>query len=95
MNKRFSTILLILLLLGGTVVAQITFSPAEVSTFGPVKVQTPVLLDSVNLSDKPYSDELLLSTIINFPAPEKYTGKLQADTAGFFTLPKPEEGKAF
>lgn len=95
MNKRFSTILLILLLLGGTVVAQITFTPAEVSTFGPVKVQTPVLLDSVNLSDKPYSDELLLSTIINFPAPEKYTGTLQADTAGFFTLPKPEEGKAF
>lgn len=95
MNKRFSTILLILMLLGVTVVAQTTFTPTEVSTFGPVKVQIPVLLDSVNLSDKPYSEELLLSTIINFPAPEKYTGKLQPDTAGFFTLPKPKEGKAF
>lgn len=95
MNKQFSTILLILLLLGETVIAQITFSPSEVSTFGPIKVQTPVLLDSINLNDKSYSDELLLTTIINFPAPEKFTGKLQSDTAGFFILPKPEEGKTF
>ncbi|MFA7390086.1 MAG: S9 family peptidase, partial [Proteiniphilum sp.] len=94
MNKRFSTILLILLLLGATVTAQDSFTPAEVSTFGPIRVQGPVLLDSVNLSDKPYSNELLLSTAINFPAPDKFTIGLMPDTAGFFTLPKPEEGKA-
>ncbi|MDD3978913.1 MAG: prolyl oligopeptidase family serine peptidase [Proteiniphilum sp.] len=94
MNKRFSTILLILLLLGATGTAQDSFTPAEVSTFGPIRVQGPVLLDSVNLSDKPYSNELLLSTAINFPAPDKFTIGLMPDTAGFFTLPKPEEGKA-
>lgn len=95
MNKHFTGCFLLLLILGGSIQAQTTFSPAEVSTFGPVVVQAPVILDSVNLSDKPYSDELLLSTAINFPAPERFTGRAEPDTTGYFRLLRPVKGNAF
>lgn len=95
MNKRFRRCFLMLLILGGSIQAQTVFSPAELPSFGPIPVTKPVLLDSINLSDKPYSDELLLSTTINFPAPEKFTGRAQPDTMGYFRLPKPTQGRAF
>ncbi|MDD4800093.1 MAG: prolyl oligopeptidase family serine peptidase [Proteiniphilum sp.] len=95
MSKRMDKYLMMLLLLSGSLQAQTVITPGEVSTFGPIAVQAPILLDSVNLSDKPFSDELLLSASIIFPAPEKFTGKELPDTAGYFRMPKPQQGKVF
>lgn len=95
MNKQIALSLAFLLLLSGSLMAQTKFMPAEVNTFESISIQSPILLDSVNLSDKAYSRELRLSTSINFPAPEKFTGRVTPDTAGFFRLPKPEQGDAF
>ncbi len=86
--------LAILLFFSGSIMAQTKFSPTEVTTFNPITIQSPILLDSVNLSDKAFSKELLLSSSINFPAPEKFTGKMIPDTTGFFRLSKPKVGDA-
>src|SRR5690554_6866353 len=94
MNKQMYKCLAILLFFSGSIMAQTKFSPTEVTTFNPITIQSPILLDSVNLSDKAFSKELLLSSSINFPAPEKFTGKMIPDTTGFFRLSKPKVGDA-
>lgn len=75
--------------------AQEKFTPATVFSFGPVSVQKPVLLDSINLSDTKFSDETLLASSISFPDQERFTEELAPDTTGFFYPPKPEKGYAF
>jgi len=70
-------------------------SPQRIGLFGPVPVQKPILLDSTNLNNIAYSDEMLLSSPISFPAQERFTKEVTPDTAGFFFLKKPATGKAF
>ena len=94
MNKQMYKCLAILLFFSGSIMAQTKFSPTEVTTFNPITIQSPILLDSVNLSDKAFSKELRLSCSINFPAPDKCTGKKIPDTTGFFRLSKPKVGVA-
>jgi len=53
------------------------------------------MLDSVNLNNTPYSDEMLLSSPLSFPAQERFTTEVTPDTNGFFFLQKPTQGKAF
>ncbi len=55
-------------------------------------VQRPVLLDSVNLNNTPFSEEMLLSYSVSFPEQERFTTELTPDSAGFFHLDKPEDG---
>ena len=71
------------------------FSPNTLSVYGPVKVQKPLILDSVDVKGKKYSDDNLLSTAINFPEQSKFTGVLFVDTAGYFRPAKPTAGQVF
>lgn len=75
--------------------AQEKFMPSGIHSFVPITVQRPVLLDSTDLKDSKFSDETLLSYSISFPEQERFTTLLEPDTAGFFHLPKPENGYAF
>jgi dipeptidyl aminopeptidase/acylaminoacyl peptidase len=70
-------------------------APQKIYHFGPVTVQKPVLLDSVNLNNSSFSDEMLLSTPISFPDHDRFTKEITPDTAGFFFMEKPTTGKAF
>ncbi|MGI6573664.1 MAG: prolyl oligopeptidase family serine peptidase [Fermentimonas sp.] len=75
--------------------AQPAAMPEKIAAFGPIEVRKPVLLDSVNLKETSFSDEILLTYPITFPEQERFTTELTADTAGFFHVDKPERGIAF
>ncbi len=77
------------------VMGQEKLSPQKIYSFGAIPVQKPVLIDSVNLKDTKFSDEMLLSYSISMPEQTRFTTELTPDTAGFFHLPKPENGYAF
>lgn len=94
MDRLIIRHIFILLIFSGSLYAQNRFSPTEVSTFGPIVIQKPVLLDSVDLSGTPFSNEHLLSTPINFPSSDKFSGSITSDTTGFFRMHKPEWGDA-
>ena len=92
--------LILLIIIGGlclpvTAQTREAVMPKKIASFGPITVQKPVLLDSVNLDNTAYSDEMLLSYPVSFPNQERFTTELTPDTAGFFFLPKPDTGKAF
>ena len=82
-------------ILGTPLQAQDALQPEKIATFGPISVQKPVLLDSVNLDKTAYSDEMLLSYPVSFPKQERFTNELTPDTAGFFFLPRKEQVHAF
>lgn len=95
MNKQFFRSIITLGLLAGSLQAQQVLAPQKIHSFGPIPVQKPVMLDSTNLSDTPFSDEKLLSYAITFPAQERFLTALTPDTAGYFRVPGPEQGAAF
>jgi len=95
MNKRFFRSIITLGLLAGSLQAQQVPAPQKLHLFGPIPVQKPVMLDSTNLSDTPFSDEKLLSYAITFPDQERFLTEQTPDTAGYFHLPRPEQGTAF
>lgn len=74
--------------------AQQTFAPKKIYSAAPIAVQSPVFLDSVNLKDKAFSDEMLLDYSVSFPEQERFSTELVPDTAGFFHLEKPRNGQA-
>lgn len=78
-----------------TLQAQQAVSPQNVSAFGPIPVQKPVMLDSVNLNNTPYSQEMLLACSVSFPEQERFATVLTPDSAGFYHLGRPEHGEAF
>lgn len=82
------------LLLVTSVKAQQPLMPQKIYSFDPIPVQKPVMLDSVNLDKSVFSDEQLLAYPVSFPGQERFTTELTPDTAGFFTLPKPQQGEA-
>ncbi|MDO5665921.1 MAG: prolyl oligopeptidase family serine peptidase [Bacteroidia bacterium] len=95
MKRQFLfTIFLCGLLIANSYSQQIT-KPDKIYSFGPINVQKPVMLDSVNLKDNKFTDEMLLSYSISFPEQERFTTELKPDTAGFFHLPKQQNGYAF
>ena len=75
--------------------AQKKVSPDNLYNFGPITVQKPVLLDSVNLKESKFSNDMLLAYSVNFPDQSRFTNGLKKDTAGFFHLAKPEKGFEF
>ena len=87
--------LLLLLSIGLQVMAQQTFSPKKVYVFDAVPVQKPILLDSTNLNNAKFSDEMLLSYDISFPSEDRFTTELTPDKDGYFLLQKPVHGYAF
>ena len=75
--------------------AQNTFMPEKLHSFGPIGLQKPILLDSVNLNNTPFSDEILLSYSVVFPEQARFTTELTPDSSGFFHLERPDDGRAF
>lgn len=69
--------------------------PDILFTFGPIEVQKPILLDSIDLNNNQFTEEALLSYTVIFPEFERFTTKLTPDSSGFFHLNKPEKGQAF
>ncbi len=76
-------------------VAQEKFTPSTIRSFKPIEVTKPVLLDSTNLKDTKFSDDMLLSYSIAFPEQSKFDNLLKPDTAGYFNLDKPKSGYEF
>ena len=95
MKKMSFFILVINMLMVLNLNAQSVLMPEKVYSFGPINVQTPILIDSLNLNDTPYSDDMLLSYSVSFPKQNKFNNEIIPDTAGFFNLDKPDYGKAF
>jgi dipeptidyl aminopeptidase/acylaminoacyl peptidase len=75
--------------------SQNLFKPEKLFNFGPIPLHKPVILDSLNLNNTPFSDEMLLSYSVTFPDHTRFTTILTPDSSGFFHLNKPEEGNAF
>jgi Dipeptidyl aminopeptidases/acylaminoacyl-peptidases len=94
MKRHFFGYIILLGLLTTSLQAQRLLTPQKIYSFDPITVRKPVLLDSVNLNDTPFSDEMLLSSSVSFPGRERFTTELTPDTAGFFHLPKPQQGNA-
>ncbi|RNC64614.1 S9 family peptidase [Proteiniphilum sp. X52] len=82
------------LLLVTSAKAQQPLMPDRIYSFDPIPVHRPVMLDSTNLDKSTFSDEKLLAYPVSFPAQERFTKELTPDTAGFFNLTKPQQGKA-
>ncbi len=95
MKKNLLWLVITGIIMTANLQSQSVFTPEKLYSFDPIPVKKPILLDSVNLSDTPYSDDMLLSYSISFPDQEKFTGEVTADTAGFFHFDKPEKGYAF
>lgn len=58
-------------------------------------VESPILLDSVNLKGERFEKKNLLKTALTIPEHKSFVLPMKADTAGYFYPPKPEKGSAF
>lgn len=65
------------------------------TTTSPVEIESPFMVDSVNLKGEKYADKDLLKTNLTIPKQTAFSLPLKADTAGYFFPPKPEKGSAF
>ena len=92
MKRETLRFFILLLIISGGVQSQNRYTPTEVATFGPIVIQKPILLDSVDLSGNTYSEKNLLDTPINFPEMDKFSERVSADTTGFFRMAKPDFG---
>ena len=94
MFQRFK-LLLVLLIVANGLFAQSKVTLQNVRAFEPIVLHKPILLDSVNLKDVKFSEELLLESAISIPKHDRFTKELKADTAGFFHLQKTDSEYAF
>lgn len=90
-NKSLCTLVTVFIIVAN-LSAQRVFMPQKISAFDPIEVQKPVLLDSINLNDTKFTDEMLLSYSVSFPEHERFTTEFTPDSAGFFLLPKTFNG---
>src|SRR5690606_34369790 len=51
-----------------------------------------VLLDSTNLNQIKFTEDLMLSYSVSFPVQERFKTELTPDSSGFFFLPKTKNG---
>ena len=61
MNKKSICTVVAAFIIVASLSAQRVFMPQKLFTFEPIEVQKPVLLDSTNLKDTKFSEEMLLS----------------------------------
>ena len=85
-NKFRLLIILIINITGLSAQSKIIVKDARV--FDPIALHKPVLLDSTNLKDVKFSEELMLSSAISIPKHERFKNHLSSDTAGFFHIDK-------
>ncbi len=93
MKKLFLIPLLLIGFIAGLTAEK--FSPEKVWIYGPLTIQQPVLVDSVNVKGVAFKPESLLSAPINMPEQSRFAQVALPDTAGYFQLQKPAFGKAF
>ncbi len=91
---RFRT-LLISIIIFLPLAAQHKISPSSIKSYGPIKVAKPILLDSANISNTKFTDDMLLSYSISFPDQSKFTNEIKPDTSGFFNMEKAIDGQEF
>jgi dipeptidyl aminopeptidase/acylaminoacyl peptidase len=91
LNIKLISILLGFGFLISSAVAQQNVMPQSVSTTNPIIVNKPIIMDSVGLNDKKFSNLNLLESYIAFPKHNKFTQSITPDN-GFFRLTKPANG---
>lgn len=94
MNKKTICTIVAALIIVANLSAQRVFMPQKLFTFEPIEVQKPILLDSINLKDTKFTEDMLLSYSVSFPEHERFTTELTPDSSGFFFLQKPDQGNA-
>ncbi|WP_183307159.1 prolyl oligopeptidase family serine peptidase [Dysgonomonas hofstadii] len=67
----------------------------QIYTMAPVKVQNPVMMDSVNMKGKKFTEDDLLKMSLTIPEQTAFVRPLKSDTAGYFYPTKPETGTEF
>lgn len=92
MRNKF-TFVIVSLLIGISLQAQVPLSKFKVSS--PVAVRMPVLGDSINLKGEKFAVKDLLKTPVTLDLEGRETQTLSADTTGYISLPKAEEGNLF
>ncbi|HHX31724.1 MAG TPA: S9 family peptidase, partial [Bacteroidales bacterium] len=92
MNKKIICTVVTALIIAANLSAQKVFMPQKLYKFEPIAVQKPVLLDSTNLNQTKFTEDLLLSYSVSFPEQERFKTELTPDTSGFFFLPKTNNG---
>ena len=93
MHKLFFLSLFVVTMLSGN--AQKVSQPNKVKYYGPVEIQSPILLDSMSLSQEKFSDRTLLESQISFPDISRFSTELTPDSSGFFHLTKPQRNHYF
>lgn len=94
MKKRTICSIVAIFIIFTNLTAQRVFTPQKLFTFEPIAVQKPVLLDSTNLKDNKFTEDMLLSYSISFPGHDRFTNILTPDSSGYFFFQKPEQGNA-
>ncbi len=94
MFNKFKLLIALFVCVSG-LFAQSKFVLKNVQVFEPIVLHKPVLLDSVNLKNEKFSDELMLSSSISIPKHERFTNQLLADTAGYFHIEKSDAEYTF
>ncbi len=95
MKKTFITLLVTLFVFNVSAKNDSIFSPQQIAMYGAISIKKPILLDSVDLKGKKFTDKKILSTAINFPAQSKFTTTLTANNKNCFHWQKPTNQKAF
>ncbi len=65
----------------------------ELPALNPTELKFPLQVDSVNLKGDKFGDKELLKMPVTIPEQDKFTIKLNADTAGWFYTETPEKNK--
>ena len=92
MNKKTICTVIAAFIIVASLSAQRVFMPQKLYKFEPIAVQKPILLDSTNLAQTKFTEDLLLSYSVSFPEQERFKTELTPDTSGFFFLPKTNNG---
>ena len=94
MLNKIRMLIVIIISVSG-VSAQSKVALKNVRVFEPIILHKPVLLDSINLKDEKFSDELMLSSAISIPKHERFDNQLSSDSSGFFHIDKTDSDYAF
>lgn len=92
MNKKTICTVVAAFIIVASLSAQRVFMPQKLYKFESIAVQKPILLDSTNLTQTKFTEDLLLSYSVSFPEQERFKTELTPDTSGFFFLPKTNNG---
>lgn len=94
MNLRYP-LLLLCFLVTISLFSQKKQTLSQIYTTAPVRVISPLLVDSVTLKGEKYSEKDMLKTNLAVPEQETFIRPLKSDTAGYFFPEKSKDGSTF